>query len=57
MREVVVKYRESHRALLLNEELETAEIVSRAGYRYFTDVDSLKKYVEQEILVATEVSR
>ena len=43
-------------ALLLNEELETAEIVNRAGYRYFTDIDSFKKYVEREILVMGEVS-
>ena len=43
-------------ALLLNEELETGEIVNRAGYRYFTDVDSFKKYVEREIVVMGEVS-
>lgn len=43
-------------ALLLNEEPETAEIVNRAGYRYFTDVDSLKKYIEQEIIVTVGVS-
>jgi len=42
-------------ALLLNEEAETAEIVNRAGYRYFTDIASFKRYVEQEVLVVAEV--
>jgi hypothetical protein len=37
-------------ALLIDEEKETEEIVNRAGYRYFADVGSLKKYVEEQIL-------
>ncbi len=37
-------------ALLIDESRETMEAASRAGYRYFTDVDSFYKYVEREIL-------
>lgn len=33
-------------ALLLGEPVEIHQIVNAAGYRYFTDVDTLKKYVE-----------
>jgi len=37
-------------ALLLDEGRGTEEAVNRAGYRYFTDVDSFKHYVQTEIL-------
>jgi hypothetical protein len=37
-------------ALLIEEGRETMEAASRAGYRYFTDVDNFYKYVEREIL-------
>ena len=37
-------------ALLIDESRETMEAASRAGYRYFTDVDSFYKYVKREIL-------
>lgn len=40
-------------ALLLNEETATLEAASSAGFRCFTDVDTLRGYVEREIL-ATE---
>ena len=40
-------------ALLIDEGRETEEAVNRPGYRYFTDVDSFRHYVESEIL-ATE---
>lgn len=42
-------------ALLINEERETEEIVSRAGYRFFTSVGALKEYVAQELSVVAEV--
>ena len=38
-------------ALLIDEGHETEEAVNRAGYRFFTDVDTFKKYIKQEILV------
>jgi hypothetical protein len=37
-------------ALLLNEEKETEEAANQAGFRYFVDVESFKRYVEAEIL-------
>jgi hypothetical protein len=37
-------------ALLIDESEEVEEIAMHAGFRYFTDVDSFKKYVKQEIL-------
>ncbi len=37
-------------ALLLNEPTEVEEIVNRAGYKYFKDVESFKNYVRREIL-------
>ena len=45
-------------ALLLDEGKETEEAANRAGFRYFTDVDSFKRYVQREILAveADEVS-
>jgi len=42
-------------ALLLNEPAEVEEIADHAGYKYFKDVESFKKYVEREILALTEV--
>ena len=36
-------------ALLLGEPSEIHQIVNAAGYRYFTDVDNFKKYVESYI--------
>lgn len=37
-------------ALLIDEVPETLEAANRARYRYFTDVDSFKRYVQAEIL-------
>jgi len=37
-------------ALLIDEEPETVEAANRAGYRYFTDVNTFQKYVQREIL-------
>lgn len=37
-------------ALLLDESRETEEIVNRAGYLFFTSVESFRDYVEREIL-------
>lgn len=36
-------------ALLMNEERETEEIVSRAGFKFFTSVEGLKEYVNEEL--------
>ena len=36
-------------ALLLNEDEETEETVNQAGYRFFTSVESFKRYVEREL--------
>ena len=38
-------------ALLLNESEETKAAANRAGYRYFTDVDSFRRYVDREVVV------
>ena len=43
-------------ALLLNEPEETEAAANRAGYRYFTDVDSLKTYVDREVLVVEDAA-
>ena len=43
-------------ALLLNEPEETEAAANRAGYRYFTDVDSFQSYVDREILIVEEVA-
>jgi len=44
-------------ALLIDEDPEVEEIVSNAGYRFYTDVDSFKHYVETEILaVVSEIT-
>lgn len=37
-------------ALLINEDEETKEAVNQAGYRFFTDVEKFKRYIEREIL-------
>lgn len=37
-------------ALLIDESREIEEIVNRARYLYFTDVDAFRRYVQQEIL-------
>ena len=41
-------------ALLIDEGRETEEAANRAGYRYFTDVDAFRAYVQHEILVMQE---
>lgn len=43
-------------ALMLNEEEEIRETVNRAGFRYFTDVDSFKEYVKREVLAVVETA-
>ncbi|MXY57456.1 MAG: hypothetical protein F4Y41_13860 [Gammaproteobacteria bacterium] len=43
-------------ALLLNEPEETEAAANRAGYRYFTDVDSFKSYVDREVLVVEDAA-
>jgi hypothetical protein len=42
-------------ALLLDEPEETQEIANRHGYRYFTDVQAFREYVEREILAMAPV--
>ena len=37
-------------ALLIDEELETLELASSAGFRCFTDISSFRHYVQEEIL-------
>ncbi len=37
-------------ALLIDEERETEEAANKAGYRFFTDIESFRSYVSQEIL-------
>lgn len=41
-------------ALLIDEDSETQEIVNRAGFHYFTDVDSFSTYVMREIVAKDE---
>jgi hypothetical protein len=43
-------------ALLLNEEIETLELASAAGFRCFTDVASFRAYVEKEILAVDAIA-
>ena len=43
-------------ALLLNEPEETEAAANRAGYRYFTDVDSFRTYVDREVLVVEDAA-
>ncbi|MFC1998779.1 DUF262 domain-containing protein [Chloroflexota bacterium] len=42
-------------ALLLNEGLDTIEAANSAGYRYYTDIDSIKAYIKKEILAEENV--
>ena len=42
-------------ALLIDEEKETKELVNRAGFLYFTDIETFRTYVKREIL-ALEVN-
>ncbi len=37
-------------ALLIDEERETEEAANKAGYRFFTDIESFRSYVQHEIL-------
>ena len=39
-------------ALLINEEQATEEAANQAGFRYFIDIESFKRYVQAEILAA-----
>lgn len=41
-------------ALLIDESREIEEAANRAGYRYFTDLETFKQYVQQEILAVAE---
>ena len=41
-------------ALLIDEPEETEAAANRAGYRFFTDVDSFRSYVDREILLVDE---
>jgi hypothetical protein len=41
-------------ALLIDDEKETRELVNRAGFLYFTNVETLRLYVKREILVLEE---
>ena len=40
-------------ALLIDEGPEIERVVSHSGFRFYTDVDSLKRYVEEEILATS----
>jgi hypothetical protein len=44
-------------ALLIDEGRETEEAANGAGYRYFTDIDAFKTYVQQEILVMQDAGQ
>jgi len=41
-------------ALLIDEDPEVEEIVSSAGFRFYTDLESFKRYVETEVLALAE---
>jgi len=43
-------------ALLIDEGRETEETANRAGYCYFTDVESFRTYVQREILALAGAS-
>lgn len=43
-------------ALLIDEDKHTEEIVNRAGFLYFTDIQEFQNYVKKEILALEEVS-
>lgn len=40
--------------LLIDESREIEEIVNRAGYLYFTDMDAFRRYVQQEVLALND---
>ena len=40
-------------ALLIDEDQETEQMASQAGFRFYTDVESLKQYVRDQILATT----
>ena len=42
-------------ALLIDEDPETEEVINRAGYLFFTNQESFKRYVRQEVLALEEV--
>ena len=42
-------------AILIDEDAETEKRASEAGFRFYTDIDSLKRYVNEQIL-ATKVA-
>jgi hypothetical protein len=42
-------------ALLIDEPLATHDAANRAGYRFFTDVDSFRAYVRREVLASEEI--
>lgn len=42
-------------ALLINEDRETEEAAGQAGFRFFTDVESFRRYVQRDILATAEV--
>jgi len=41
-------------ALLIDEEKETKEIANRAGFLFFTDVETFRMYVKREILAQVD---
>ncbi len=43
-------------ALLLNEEPEVEEATNQAGYRFFTDIETFKRYVGSEILATRQAA-
>ena len=44
-------------ALLIDEPMVTHEAANSAGFRFFTDVDSFKAYVEREVLALDHEQR
>ena len=42
-------------ALLIDEDSETEKIASDAGFRFYTDTDSLMRYVEEQILATSAI--
>ena len=43
-------------ALLIDEDAELGEIVNRAGFRFFTDPEKLKKYVQEQVISKLSVA-
>jgi hypothetical protein len=41
-------------ALLIDEGPETEEAANKAGFRFFTDADSFRRYVEREVLARAD---